>query len=75
MREGKLENIDHCASSMNCPVFVNATNKLKENFSAKNQNFQMSFNPAMLQVDQTLLFGNWKYSGTHHLFTFCEKHG
>ena len=36
MREGKTERIDHCASSMQCPVFIRATNKLKNNTLAKN---------------------------------------
>ena len=36
MREGKTERIDHCASSMQCPVFIRATNKLKSNTFAKN---------------------------------------
>ena len=36
MREGKTERIDHCASSMHCPVFTKATDKLKNSIFAKN---------------------------------------
>ena len=36
MREGKSERIDHCASSMHCPIFIRATNKLKNDTYAKN---------------------------------------